>query len=50
MVNKQVRRERRGREGPGEGRTNSPHPRPGSWRDLYRRKDAQEGHCLQGAL
>lgn len=33
MVNKQVMRERRGREGLGEGRTNSPHPRPGPWRD-----------------
>ena len=32
MVNKQVRGKRRGREGLGEGRTNSPHPRLGSWR------------------
>lgn len=32
----------------GEGQTPT-HPGAGSWRALYRRKDAREGHCLQGA-
>lgn len=43
-----------GREGAGKawGREGQipTHPRLGSRRALYKRKDAQEGHCLQGAL
>lgn len=50
MVNKRVTgRERAGKALGREGQA-ATHPRPGSWRALYRRKDAQEGHCLQGAL
>lgn len=53
MVNKQVigggGRERAGKAWGREGQTPT-HPRPGTRRVLYRRKDAREGHCLQGAL
>lgn len=47
MVNKQVMGERKGGEGLGEGRTHSRQVLRGF---LYRRKGAQEGHCVQGAL
>lgn len=41
--------ERTGKAWGREGQTPTV-PRTGSWRALYRRKDTQEGHCLQGAL
>lgn len=49
MVNKRVMGERAGKARGRKGQTPA-RPRPGSWRALYRGKDAQEGHCLQGAL
>lgn len=40
----------RGQGRPGAGKDKLPPTRTGSRRALYRRKDSQEGHCLQGAL
>lgn len=50
MVNKQIMGKERTGVGLGQEEQTRAHPGSGSWRALYRRKEAREGHCLQGAL